>query len=43
MAFPAQVRWVVERAPHKVALGLAFLAIDDGSRRLIREYVAALT
>ncbi len=42
MSFPAQVRWVVERAPHKVALGLAFLAIDDGSHRLIREYVSAV-
>jgi len=42
MHFPAQVRWVVERAPHKVALGLAFLAIDDGSHRLIREYVSAV-
>lgn len=41
-SFPAQVRWVVDRGPHKVALGLAFLAIDDGSHRLIREYVAAL-
>jgi len=41
-SFPAQVRWVVERAPNKVALGLAFLAIDDGSHRLIREYVTAV-
>jgi serine/threonine-protein kinase len=42
VTLPAQVRWVVERAPHKVALGLAFLAIDDGSHRLIREYVSAV-
>ena len=42
VSFPAQVRWIVERAPNKVALGLAFLAIDDGSHRLIREYVTAV-
>ncbi len=42
VTLPSQVRWVVERAHNKVALGLSFLAIDDGSHRLIREYVTAV-